>query len=77
MAYVYKFTEDELVELIGDDLTLPASLATLINEGGDIRAFLVKKLEEREEELAVFHLSQTPRWMNEREFKESFGIARV
>lgn len=59
MAYVYKFTEDELVELIGEDLSLPASLATLINDGGDIRSFLIKKLEEREEELAVFHLSQS------------------
>lgn len=55
----YKFTEEELVELIGDDLSLPASLAKLINEGGDIRSFLVKKLEEREEELALFHLSQS------------------
>lgn len=59
MATEYKFNEEDLVELIGDDLSLPASLATLINEGGDIRAFLVKKLEKREQELAVFHLSQS------------------
>lgn len=59
MAYVYKFTEDELVELIGDDLSLPASLAALINDNGDIRSFLLNKLLEREEELAIFHLSQS------------------
>jgi hypothetical protein len=76
MAYEYKFTEEDLVELIGDDLSLPASLATLINEGGDIRAFFIEKLEAREEELAKFHLSQAPRWMDEHEFKESLGIAR-
>lgn len=58
MAYEYKFTEADLIELIGDDLSLPASLAALINDGGDIRSFLIKKLEEREEELTRFHLSQ-------------------
>lgn len=76
MTSEYRFTEEDLVELIGDDLTLPASLATLINNGGDIRSFLVEKLLAREEELAIFHLSQEPRWMDEHEFKESLGIAR-
>jgi hypothetical protein len=47
---MYAFTEEDLTELLGDDLTLAASLAKLINEKGDIRAFLVKKLEERLEQ---------------------------
>lgn len=59
MAYIYKFTEEEVNELLGEDLSLAASLATLINDNGDIRAFLIKKLEAREKELAAFHLSQS------------------
>lgn len=76
MANEYTFTADELTELLGEDLSLAASLAELINNGGDIRSFLVEKLLEREEELAIFHLSQAPRWMDEHAFKESLGIAR-
>jgi hypothetical protein len=58
----YQVTEEDLTELIGDDLTLAASLAKLINENGDIRAFLEKKLIQRNEELVDFYESQQPRW---------------
>lgn len=61
MATNYEFTEEEVTELLGDDLSLAASLAALINEGGDIRQFLIEKLEARQEELAKFHLSQAPK----------------
>jgi hypothetical protein len=77
MAYKYEFSEDEVNELLGEDLSIAASLATLINTNGDIRSFLIAKLEEREEEATRFHLSQAPRWMDEREPKESLGIARA
>jgi hypothetical protein len=74
MAYESKFTTEDVNELLADDLSIAASLATLIIEGGDIRAFLIMKLEAREEELATFHLSQEPRWMDDLGFKESLGI---
>jgi hypothetical protein len=77
MGYQEKFTEEDLTELLGDDLSLAASLATLINDNGDIRTFLLNKLREREEEAARFHLSQAPRLMTDHEFKESLGIARA
>lgn len=59
MTSQYKFSEQDLIELIGDDVSLPGSLATLINEGGDIRSYFIKKLQEREEESAKLHLSQS------------------
>lgn len=62
------FTEDELNELLGEDLSLADSLAKLINGNGDLRAFFIQKLEDRQEELATFHLSQSPRWMGNDDF---------
>jgi hypothetical protein len=49
MAYQYKFSEEEVNELLGEDLSLAASLTTLINENGNIRAFFVRKLEQIQE----------------------------
>lgn len=62
----YLVTEEDLIELIGDDLTLAGSLAKLINENGNIRSFLEKKLIERNEELVDFYESQLPRWSDDR-----------
>jgi hypothetical protein len=74
MGYQENFTAEEITELLADDLSLAASLATLILENGDINAFLVTKLRERAEEADKFHLSQAPRWMNDRELKVSSGL---
>lgn len=77
MTIGYKFTEEQVTELIGEDLSLGASLADLLTNGGDIHNFLIQKLLDREEELATFHLSQASRWMDDRELKQALGIARA
>lgn len=50
MGYQENFTEEQVQDLLDEDLSVASSLATLINENGDIRTFLVKKLKELQEQ---------------------------
>src|SRR6185437_15326291 len=54
MSYHEKFTEEEVIELLEEDVSLAQSISSLINDRGDICAFLKTKLLERREKSPEF-----------------------
>ncbi len=57
MNLYYSISAEEVMEWLASDLTIPAQLATLINEHGDIRTFLVSNLAEYAEQQAEYYFA--------------------
>lgn len=57
MQLNYTISADEVMEWLADDLSIPLSLAKLLNENGDIRSFLIKSVTEYTEQQAEYYLA--------------------